>query len=97
VSYFSTLRSRTVQLFIISTALIFSISCLVHAEVPAESKPNVITPPWELYDTDKDGYVSATEAAQQKMPAQIFKSLDIDRDGRSNKDKFSKAPPIQTN
>ena len=97
MSYFSTLQSRTVQLFIISTALIFSISCLVHAEVPAESKPKVITPPLELYDTDKDGYVSATEAAQQKMPAQTFKSLDIDRDGRLNKDEFSKAPPIQTN
>ncbi len=97
MSYFSTLQSRTVQLFIISTALIFSISCLVHAEAPTESKPNVITPLWELYDTDKDGYVSATEAAQQKMPAQIFKSLDIDRDGRLNKDEFSKAPSIQTN
>ena len=97
MSYFSTLQSRTVQLFIISTALIFSISCLVHAEVPAESKPKVITPPLELYERDKDSYVSATEAAQQKMPAQTFKSLDIDRDGRLNKDEFSKAPPIQTN
>jgi len=97
VRYFSTLQNKTVQLFIISAAQIFSISCLVHAEVPAESKPGVIAPPWELYDTDKDDYISAKEASQQKMPAETFKSLDIDRDGRLNKDEFSKAPPIQTN
>jgi hypothetical protein len=84
-------------LFIIAAAQIFSISCLVQAEVPAESRPGVITPPWELYDTDKDDYISAEEAAQQKMPTETFKSLDIDRDGRLNKDEFSKAPPINTN
>jgi hypothetical protein len=87
-----------VQLLIISTTLIFSISCL-HAEVPAESKPKTITPPWELYwelyDTNKDGYISPEEATQQKIPPQTFKSLDIDRDGRLNKDEFSAAPPIQ--
>ena len=97
MSNLSTLRNKTVQLFIVAAAQIFSISCLVHAEIPAESKPGVISLPWELYDTDKDDYISAEEAAQQKMPAETFKSLDIDRDGRLNKDEFSKAPPIKMN
>jgi Ca2+-binding EF-hand superfamily protein len=52
-------------------------------------------PPLELYDTDKDGYVSAEEAARQKMPARTFESLDVDRDGRLNKDEFGKAPPMR--
>jgi hypothetical protein len=89
-----------VQLLIVSTGLIFSISCL-HAEVPAESKPKTITPSWEvyweLYDTNKDDYISVEEAAQQKMPPQTFESLDIDRDGRLNKNEFSSAPPIRVN
>ncbi|MDQ3185525.1 MAG: calmodulin [Pseudomonadota bacterium] len=74
---------------------ILSSSCLVYAEVPAESKPTVIAPPWELYDTDKDDHISAEEAAAQKMPPEIFRTLDIDRDGSLNKDEFSKAPPVQ--
>jgi Ca2+-binding EF-hand superfamily protein len=97
MSYFSTLKNRTMQLLVISTAQILSISCLVHAEVPAKSKPQVIAPPWELYDTDKDDYISAEEAAAQKMPSETFNTLDIDRDGRLNKDEFSKVPPIQAN
>ncbi|MBA2659452.1 MAG: EF-hand domain-containing protein [Nitrosospira sp.] len=97
MSHFSTLPNKTMQLFIVAAVLIFSISCPVHATTPAESKPGVIPPPWELYDTDKDDYISAEEAAQQKMPAETFKSLDIDRDGRLNKDEFSKAPPIKIN
>ncbi len=84
-------------LFIIVAAHIFCTSSLVQAEAPPESRPGVVTPPWELYDTNKDHYISAEEAAQQKMPAETFKSLDIDRDGRLNKDEFSKAPPIHTN
>lgn len=97
MGYFSTLQNKTAQLFLISTAQILSISCLVHAEVPAESKPKVIAPPWELYDTDKDDYISAAEAAAQGMPPETFKTLDIDRDGSLNKEEFSKAPPIQSN
>jgi hypothetical protein len=59
-----------------------------------ESKSQAIAPPWELYDTDKDDYISAEEAAAQKMPSSTFEALDIDRDGRLNKDEFSKAPPV---
>ena len=100
MNHFSILRakSKIVQLLIVSTALILSISCL-HAEVPAEAKPKAITPPWELYwelyDTNKDGYISVEEAMQQKIPPQTFESLDIDRDGRLNKDEFSAAPPVR--
>lgn len=95
MGYFSTLQNKTVQLLI--TAQILGISCLVHAEAPAESKPEVIAPPWELYDTDKDDYISAGEAAAQGMLPETFKTLDIDRDGSLNKDEFSKAPPIKPN
>ena len=77
----------------LATAFVLSASGLVNAE-KSESRTEVITPPLELYDTDEDGYVSPEEAAQQKMPARIFESLDIDRDGRLNKDEFGKAPPM---
>lgn len=76
---------------------IFSLSCLVHAADPVERNPDAteaIAPPWELYDIDEDGYISFEEAAAQKMPKQIFEGLDIDRDGRLNRDEFAKMPPI---
>lgn len=94
MNHFSMLKTKTLQLFLVSAAQIFGISCAVHAEVPAD-KPQAIVPPWELYDTDKDDYISTEEAAAQKMPPETFEALDIDRDGRLNKDEFSKAPPIQ--
>lgn len=68
------------------------------AEVSAERKPDareVVTPPWELYDTDEDGYITMKEAAVQKMSPQVFRSLDIDRDGRLNRNEFTKVPPMQ--
>jgi Ca2+-binding EF-hand superfamily protein len=77
---------------------IFCISAPVHAEVPANQKPHVpeaVAPPWELYDTDEDGYISVEEAEAQKMSSQTYNSLDIDRDGRLNKDEFAKAPRIK--
>ena len=92
MSHLSVLQNKTLQLLAI---LIVSISSLAHAEVPAESRKKGMVPPWELYDTDKDGYISAKEAEEQKMPTRTFRSLDIDRDGRLNKDEFSKTPPIQ--
>lgn len=94
MNHFSALRKKTGPL---SAILIVSISSLVHAQTPAESSEKGINPPWELYDTDNDGYISAKEAEKQKMPARVFKSLDIDRDGRLNKDEFSAAPPLQPN
>ena len=60
----------------------FGLPALVFAEVSAERKPDmreVVTPPWELYDTDEDGYITMKEAAVQKMSPQVFHSLDIDR------------------
>ena len=69
---------------------------LVHAEKSAP-KTEVIRAPIELYDPNEDGYVSAEEAAHQKMPARTFESLDVDRDGRLNKDEFGKAPPMRLN
>ena len=54
-----------------------------------------MAPPWELYDADDDGYISFKEAAAQKMPKQTFEGLDIDRDGRLNKEEFAKMPPVQ--
>lgn len=92
MSHFPAFQKKTVQLSAILIAGIFSLS---HAETPAGPNEKDMNPPWELYDTDKDGYISAREAEEQNMPAQIFKSLDIDRDGRLNKDEFSAAPPVQ--
>jgi Ca2+-binding EF-hand superfamily protein len=34
------------------------------------------------------------EAAVQKMSPQVFRSLDIDRDGRLNRNEFTKVPPM---
>ncbi|SOD40848.1 EF hand [Nitrosovibrio sp. Nv4] len=100
--YFSTLRRVKIQWLIIS---ILGISGLAHGETAhgetaAEQKndagvPERVAPPWELYDADEDGYISPEEAAAQGMPAQTYKGLDIDRDGRLNQDEFSKAPPIR--
>jgi Ca2+-binding EF-hand superfamily protein len=76
----------------------FGLPALVLAEVSAERKPNapeVVTPPWELYDTDEDGYITMKEAAVQKMSPQVFRSLDIDRDGRLNRNEFTKVPPMR--
>lgn len=76
----------------------FGLPALVFAEVSAERKPDVrevVTPPWELYDTDEDGYITMREAAVQKMSPQVFHSLDIDRDGRLNRNEFTKVPPMR--
>ncbi|SEN78023.1 EF hand [Nitrosospira multiformis] len=76
----------------------FGLPTPVLAEVSPERKPDargVITPPWELYDADEDGYITMKEAAVQKMSPQVFHSLDIDRDGRLNRNEFTKAPPIR--
>ena len=78
----------------VAVACVLSAPVQVYAEKP-EAKQEAITPPLELYDTDEDGYVSAEEAASQKMPARTFESLDADRDGRLNKDEFGKAPPMR--
>ncbi|SEA31206.1 EF-hand domain-containing protein [Nitrosospira multiformis] len=76
----------------------FALPALVLAEAPPGRKPDareVIMPPWELYDADEDGYITMKEAAVQKMSPQVFHSLDIDRDGRLNRNEFTKAPPIE--
>jgi Ca2+-binding EF-hand superfamily protein len=91
---YSTLKHRIILVLTAAVACVLSVPVQVHAEKP-EAKQEVITPPLELYDTDEDGYVSAEEAASQKMPARTFESLDIDRDGRLNKDEFGEAPPIR--
>lgn len=96
--YFSTSRSIKVKSLVIAIFCIFCISAPVHAEVPPSEKPDVpeaVAPPWELYDTDEDGYISLEEAEAQKMSSQTYNSLDIDRDGRLNKDEFAKAPRIK--
>lgn len=93
--YFSTSQGIKIKWLVIA---IFCISAPVHAEIPASQKPHVpeaVAPPWELYDTDEDGYISVEEAEAQKMSSQTYNSLDIDRDGRLNKDEFAKAPRIK--
>lgn len=65
---------------------------------PPEANRNTleaVAPPWELYDTNEDGYISTDEAAAQGMSARTFEGLDIDRDGRLNRDEFAKAPRIR--
>ena len=78
----------------VTIACVLSVPVQVHAEKP-EAKQEKISPPLKFYDTDDDGYVSAEEAASQKMPAKTFESLDVDRDGRLNKDEFGEAPPMR--
>jgi Ca2+-binding EF-hand superfamily protein len=92
----STFKNRITFALAATAAFVLSAPALVHAE-KAEPKAEAIKPPLELYDIDEDGYVSAEEAAHQKMPARTFESLDVDRDGRLNKDEFGKAPPMRLN
>jgi Ca2+-binding EF-hand superfamily protein len=89
----STIKNRTPLALVALAVGVLSASDLVHAE-KSEPKTEVIRPPLELYDTNEDGYVSPEEAAHQRMPARTFESLDVDRDGRLNKDEFGKAPPM---
>ncbi|WP_107695055.1 EF-hand domain-containing protein [Nitrosospira sp. Nsp2] len=90
----SSTLNRMILALAATAACVLSAPGLVHAEKSAP-KAEVIRAPLELYDTNEDGYVSAEEAAQQKMPARTFESLDVDRDGRLNKDEFGKAPPMR--
>lgn len=92
----STLKNKTALVLAAMTVCALSAPTLVHAE-KSEPRTEVIRPPLELYDTDEDGYVSAEEAAHQKMPARTFESLDVDRDGRLNKEEFGKVPPMGSN
>lgn len=91
-----------------STCLVFKLQWLAiliagaagpaYAEAPLEANPNTseaVAPPWELYDTNEDGYISTDEAAAQGMSARTFEGLDVDRDGRLNRDEFAKAPRIR--
>jgi Ca2+-binding EF-hand superfamily protein len=89
----STFKNRSPLALAALAVGVLWVSGLVHAE-KSERKTEVIKPPLELYDTDEDGYVSPEEAAHQGMPARTFESLDVDRDGRLNKDEFGKAPPM---
>jgi hypothetical protein len=91
---YSTFKIRMILVLTATAACILSAPFQVYAEKP-EAKQEKISPPLKLYDTDDDGYVSAEEAASQKMPAKTFESLDVDRDGRLNKDEFGEAPPMR--
>ena len=91
---YSTLKHQMILVLAATVASVLSAPVQVHAEKP-QAKQEKITPPLEFYDTDEDGYVSAEEAASQKMPARTFESLDVDRDGRLNKDEFGEAPPMR--
>ena len=93
--YFSTCQVFKLQWLVM---LIAGAAGPAFAEVPPEASrntPEAVAPPWELYDTNKDGYISTDEAAAQGMSARTFKGLDIDRDGRLNRDEFAKAPRIR--
>jgi hypothetical protein len=91
---YSTLKIKMILVLTATAACVLSAPFQVHAEKP-EAKQEKISPPMKFYDTDDDGYVSAEEAASQKMPAKTFESLDVDRDGRLNKDEFGEAPPMR--
>jgi Ca2+-binding EF-hand superfamily protein len=89
-----TFRNRSVLALAAMVACAIPASGLVHAEKTGREAEE-IRPPLELYDTDEDGYVSAEEAARQKMPARTFESLDVDRDGRLNREEFDKVPAMR--
>ncbi|GAB1720017.1 MAG: hypothetical protein NTAFB09_17480 [Nitrosospira sp.] len=76
------------------SALLLTTCGTVFGESRLKIRDKAVTPPMEFYDTDKDGYVSAEEAAAQRMSSRVFQSLDINHDGRLNKDEFSKMPPL---
>jgi Ca2+-binding EF-hand superfamily protein len=65
MNHFPAFQKKTVQL---SAILIVGISSLAHAETSVGPNEKNTSPPWELYDTDKDGYISAKEAEEQNMP-----------------------------
>ncbi|HVW64831.1 MAG TPA: hypothetical protein VHB01_07430 [Nitrosospira sp.] len=88
----SILQGKAFQLSI--SALLLTVCGTVFGEARLETRDKAVTPPMEFYDIDKDGYVSAEEAAAQGMSRQVFQSLDINHDGRLNKDEFSKMPPL---
>lgn len=90
--------SGSISIALILAACDLPARVFAEAEISAERKLDareVVTPPWELYDTDEDGYITMKEAAVQKMSPQVFRSLDIDRDGRLNRNEFTKVPPMR--
>ena len=89
----SILRKKKLELSI-SGVLLLSIACGVHGGANSDNKDKTVTPPLEFYDADKDEHISAEEAAAQGMSSRVFKSLDINHDGKLSKDEFSKMPPL---
>jgi hypothetical protein len=86
-------RKNILQLSI--PILLLSASWTVFGKNELETRDHAVTPPMEFYDTNKDEYISAEEAAAQGMSSRIFESLDINHDGRLNQDEFSKMPPLR--
>jgi Ca2+-binding EF-hand superfamily protein len=89
----SMLRGKILELSI--PILLLSASWTVFGKNELETSDRAVAPPMEFYDTNKDGYISAEEAAAQGMSPRIFRSLDTDHDGRLNQDEFSKMPPLR--
>lgn len=90
----SILRKKKLQVSL-SSVLLLSVACGVHGETHSDNKDKTVTPPLEFYDVNKDEHVSAEEAAAQGMSSRVFKSLDINHDGRLSRDEFGKMPPLR--
>lgn len=81
-------RNKTVQTFMLGTALVICGAGLGHAATTPKTN---VSPAMALFDTNHDGSVSSKEAAAQGMPAQVFKKADTNHDGKLSPEELANA------
>lgn len=89
MNYSSTLQNKAAQSIALVSMLLIGATSIVQAD--SMSKEG--TPSLTAYDTNNDNAVSLQEATSKQMPAQVFKALDTNHDGKLSHDEFAKESP----
>ena len=89
MNYSSTLQNKAAQSIALVSMLLIGATSIVQADsMSKEGAPSLTA-----YDTNNDNAVSLQEATSKQMPAQVFKALDTNHDGKLSHDEFTKESP----